>query len=360
MFPLIAVARKLREVSRAQGKGAPEFLFIGPAGGFKDIFKKEWIVVRSIFTGKLRRYFSFLNFLDVLLMPVGFLQVYWHVFLFMPDVVFAKGGYGSLPAVLIAWIFRIPVVIHESDIIPGLSNRIVSRFAKRIIISFDEAASFFPKKKTVILGNPVRDKLFSMPPDEARGRLFINSDKPVLFVLGGSQGAKQINDLVLLALPDIVKKYEIIHQCGDINHKEVQEIANLQIKGEEEKAMYHPYSTLKEEELASAYSVASVIISRAGSGAIFEIASSMKPSILIPYAPAAGGHQEKNAHIYAKTGAALLLEGENIKPHMLINAVDSIIKNPEKAKLMNEAARNFAKPDATKKIAELVLDTING
>lgn len=375
VFPLIAVTRKLREVSRpdysrgearpskgwaarAQRKDALELLFIGPTGDFKDILQKEGISVKSIFTGKIRRYFSFLNFMDILQAPIGFIQAYLYIFLFMPDVIFAKGGYGSLPAGLISWMFRIPIVIHESDIVPGLSNKILSRVAKKIIVSFDEAASFFPKKKTIVLGNPVREELFFTPYKEALEKLFIKSDRPVLFVLGGSQGSREINDMILLALPDLVKKYEIIHQSGETDYKNMQKGANLQIKNEEEKGMYHLYPTLNEGELAGAYSVANVIISRAGSGAIFEIASSGKPSILIPYAPAAGAHQEKNAHAYAKTSAALMLEGKNVTPHMIVNTIDSIVNNPNKTKEMSEAARNFAKPEAARKIAAEILDII--
>lgn len=147
VFPLIAVARKLKEASMAQDRGEPEFLFIGATRGFKDVFKKEGIGVRSIFIGKVRRYFSFLNFIDILQAPIGFVQAWGYVFLFMPDVVFSKGGYGSLPVVLVSWIFRIPIIIHESDTIPGLSNKILSIVAKRIVVSFNETISFFPEKK---------------------------------------------------------------------------------------------------------------------------------------------------------------------------------------------------------------------
>lgn len=175
--------------------------------------------------------------------------------------------------------------------------------------------------------------------------------------MGGSQGAREINGMVLLALPDLIKKYEVIHQCGESDYKNAQKGASLQIKSEEEKGMYHLYASFDEEELASAYSVADVIISRAGSGSIFEIAASGKPGMLIPYKHAASGHQEKNAHSYVRTGAALMLEGKNATPHMLVNTVDSIMNNSEKAKIMSEAARNFAKPEAAQKIAELILDT---
>jgi len=161
--------------------------------------------------------------------------------------------------------------------------------------------------------------------------------------------------LLLLIIPDLIGKYEIVHQCGDKNFKAISAGVKLQLKDDVAKESYHLYSTLSEEEMASAYQLASVIISRAGSGAIFEIAASGKPSILVPYLDAAGDHQSENAKIYKETGAALVLRGRNIMPHMLIGLIDKIISNPEQSQKMSEAAREFAKPDAASKIAEEIL-----
>ena len=176
-----------------------------------------------------------------------------------------------------------------------------------------------------------------------------------MFVLGGSQGAQQINDLVLLALPDFIKKYEIIHQCGEQNVTRVQKGAWIQLKNTEEKGLYHLYGMLTEREMSSAYALAHVVVSRAGAGAIFEVASAGKPSILIPYSGGAGGHQLKNAHAYKEAGAARELSGKNITPHMLISLVDSIVDNPKRAQEMSAAARRFAKPRAARKIAAEIL-----
>lgn len=349
IFPLIAVARKL--------KINPDIriMYIGPDSFSKETLKQEGISAKYILAGKMRRYLSPLVFLDLIKIPVGFFQSYWHTFWFMPDAIFSKGGYGGVLPVIVGWLFLIPIIIHESDSVPGLANRILARIAKKIMVSFDVTLAFFPAKKVILAGNPVRSELFEKVLKNAVEVLGIRSKKPIVLVLGGSQGAQQINELTLLALPDLIKKYEIIHQCGAQNIRQVQKGAIIQLKDGEEKALYHTYPVLSEEEMASAYALARVVISRAGSGAIFEIAAAGKPSILIPYAPAAGGHQEKNAHAYAETGAAVVLEGENLTPHMIVNEVVSIVESMERLKSMSEAARRFAKPDAASKIAEEVI-----
>ncbi len=357
-FPLIAVSRKLKQISNARGYGQSEFLFIGPDQYSRSIFKNEGIPARAIFAGKIRRYFSPANFLDILIMPLGIIQAYWYIFWFMPDVIFAKGGYGSAPSVFIGWLFRIPIIIHESDIVPGLANKILSIFSKKIIVSFNDTTRFFPVRKTTVAGNPIRENLFSMVPENPREVIKIKSEKPVIFIIGGSQGAKQINDLVILALPEFLKRYEIIHQCGEQNYEDLRKEAFLEIKNKEDRALYHLYAALDEIEMASAYNISDVIVSRAGSGAIFEIAASGKPSVLIPYSSSAGDHQVRNAEIYAGSGASIALGDENLMPHMVLSEVDSIIDNPEKAKSMSEAALRFAKPDAAQKIAEEIFKVL--
>ena len=350
VFPLIAVARKLM-----QRDETAELLFIGPDKPSKTIFDKEGISAVLILSGKFRRYLSPFFVLDILKLPIGFLQAYWHIFWFMPDVVFSKGGYGSVLPVLICWLFRVPIIIHESDSVPGLASKILAGFSKLVAVSFLESVKFFPQNKTIITGSPIRDELFTKIPKDPQYILGTGSGKPKVLILGGSQGAKQINDLLMLALPDFIKKYEIIHQCGEKNFKNMQKVALLEIKNPEERRMYHLYPFLSEEQLASAYALADVIISRAGSGAIFEIAASGKPSILIPYMAAAGDHQMKNAQIYKEAGAARMLRGKNIMPHMLEGLIDSILGNQEGIAAMSAAARNFAKPDAAGKIAEEIV-----
>ncbi len=354
IFPLVAVARKLRGFAMPNDDTA-EFLFVGPDGFSRSVFRNENIRVKVVLAAKFRRYFSPLNFIDLLKLPIGLLQAYWHLFWFMPDVVFAKGGYGSVLVVFIAWLFRIPVVIHESDIIPGLANKFLAKFARKIIVAFDYTLSFFPANKTIASGNPIREELFYTVPKNARELLGLVSDKPAVFIIGGSQGAQEINNMVLLALPDLVKKYEVVHQCGENNLDMMKKGEILQLKTPEERALYHQYGTLNEQEMASAYYLAGIIVSRAGSGAIFEIAASGKPSILIPYFEAAGAHQLKNAEVYRDAGACRILRGGNLLPHIFISEIDAIINDTATWQAMSQAALSFAKPNASSEIAAEVL-----
>jgi len=351
VFPLVAVYRKILEISN----GEAEFLFMGPDFFSNGVFRKEGVRTRIVFSGKFRRYFSIFNLLDVFKFPVGFIQTYWHIFWFMPDVIFAKGGYGSVLPVLVGWMFRIPVIIHESDAAPGLANKMLCRFAKFILVSFEESVAFFPKGKTFLTGNPIRNELFLNIPQNAREVLGMKSSRPVIVVFGGSQGSEQINDLILISMPDLAKKYEIVHQCGRSREQDMKKGALLQIHNIEERNFYHVYGLMTEPELASAYASADLIVSRAGSGAIFEIASFGKPSILIPYNGGASSHQEKNAFVYADTGAGIVLEDENLKPHIFLNSIDSILSDAKKLEDMKIAALNFAKLDAAEKIAKAVL-----
>ena len=351
VFPLVAVYRKILEISN----GEAEFLFMGPDFFSNGVFRKEGVRTRIVFSGKFRRYFSIFNLLDVFKFPVGFIQTYWHIFWFMPDVIFEKGGYGSVLPVLVGWMFRIPVIIHESDAAPGLANKMLCRFAKFILVSFEESVAFFPKGKTFLTGNPIRNELFLNIPQNAREVLGMKSSRPVIVVFGGSQGSEQINDLILISMPDLAKKYEIVHQCGRSREQDMKKGALLQIHNIEERNFYHVYGLMTEPELASAYASADLIVSRAGSGAIFEIASFGKPSILIPYNGGASSHQEKNAFVYADTGAGIVLEDENLKPHIFLNSIDSILSDAKKLEDMKIAALNFAKLDAAEKIAKAVL-----
>ena len=158
IFPIIAVARQLKKIY-APNKNNLEMFFLGAGQFSKNILEQEGIVVKTILAGKLRRYFSFKNFFDLLKIPFGLLKSLVYVYIWMPDIIFSKGGYDSLPVVLVGWIYRIPVLIHESDTVPGLANKLSSKFAKKIGVSFSSAKKYFPQKKTALIGNPIRAKI---------------------------------------------------------------------------------------------------------------------------------------------------------------------------------------------------------
>jgi len=358
LFPIIAVARELKNLVQQNvfqippGEGATiEFMFIGPPTIGKEALAEEGISHKTIMAGKLRRYPSAQNIFDIFKIPLGFLQALWHLFFFMPNVVFSKGGYGSVPVVLAAWLYRVPVIIHESDAVPGLANKFCAKFSKRVAISFNEAAKYFKEGKTALTGNPVRAALFGGSREEAKKIFGLSGAKPVLFIFGGSQGSQALNDVTFESLPALLARLEIIHQCGTENYEMIKQLMPGNFPEN-----YHLLPFLNEEQVRAAYAAADLVVSRAGASNIAEIAALAKPSILVPLLNAAADHQNKNASEFAHFGAAIVLEQMNLTPHLFQNQIFSLLDNPSLLKKMGENAKKFSQPDAAAKIAQEVLN----
>jgi UDP-N-acetylglucosamine--N-acetylmuramyl-(pentapeptide) pyrophosphoryl-undecaprenol N-acetylglucosamine transferase len=246
------------------------------------------------------------------------------------------------------------VVIHESDSVPGKTNIWAGKFAQRIAVSYPEAASYFPADKVAYTGNPIRKDFFL--PLKTNAHEFLNLDPhiPTLLFIGGSLGSKKINETLLEALPRLVEKYQVIHQTGKNNLEEVKSIVEAILSRNSKKDRYRPYGYMDSLTLRSAAGAADLIISRAGS-AIFEIAAWGVPSIIVPITDSNGNHQAKNAFAYARTGAAVVIEENNLTGNMFMAETDRILENKELQTKMKEATKTFVKPDAARKIAEEVL-----
>ena len=354
IFPIVAVARELKKI---YPKKDLKIFYIGPRDDFAEVLlEQEEIKVKTIFSGKIRRYFSLANIFDILFkIPLGTLQAFLFIFFLNPDLIFSKGGYGSIPAVFSGWLLGTPVFLHESDIAPGLANKFLSKFALEIFVSFPtERTEYFPPSKMVWVGNPVRVEIGRGKKESAEDIFKLTFEKPVVLILGGSQGAKRINDLVLLTMPDILKNFEIIHQTGKNNFKEVQLQSKVVIPKQLEK-YYHPFPFLEEGKLKHAYAVAELVIGRAGSGIIFELAFLKKPSILVPLPGAAQSHQLRNAYYYAQKGAATVIEEENLTPHFFLEKLKLLFARTDELKEMSKKAEQFSMPRAASIIAEYVL-----
>ena len=355
-FPLVSVARKIRELAKERGIETIEFLYVGPAFDSKseEVFKHEGIKTKYILTGKLRRYYSALTFIDLIKIPIGVLQALWILFIFMPDAVFSKGGYGSFPAMLVSWLYRIPVrVIHESDVVPGIANKITSRFATRIGVAFEEAALKFPLKKTALVGLPTRGNLCNQSIEKAQEFFNIKSQKLVLLIMGGSQGAQTINDAVLGILPELLTKYEVIHITGSSNYDKVKLNAEP-LLSEGSRRHYHIYPFLT-EEIKFAYTIADMIISRSGASSIFEMSKCEKPSVIIPLKSSAQNHQRENAYVYAKSGGTIVIEEDNLTPHILLERVKYVLDNEDVRKKMGTNAAAFATKNSSDLMAREIL-----
>lgn len=355
-FPLVAVARALSKkfaLTSSAGDGNVEFLFIGSQGRFEsDAMEQEHIPVKYILTGKWRRYFSLQNLIDPFKMPVGFIQALWHLFFFMPDAVFAKGGSASVPVVLAAWVYRIPVIIHDSDAVAGRANRFLGHFASRVAIAYPSAHTFFPAGITALTGNPVREEILSG--DVARGvsRFGLSSEKPTLLILGGSQGAQPLNKAVLDILPSLLEKnIQVLHQTGNKHYEDI--VASVEAYGLSiGESGYVPRPFLAAEELADALACATLVISRAGAGSIAELAATGKTVILVPLESAANDEQRMNAYDVAALGGALVLEEPNLGEHLLLEKIEELLNNQELRKTMGEKLRSFYHPDAADRVAD--------
>ncbi len=357
-FPLVAIARALKEQAR-QKNIEVELMFIGDVSLLESAGQAEGIVFKRIYGGKLRRYISPLVLLDAAKILLGFIQTLWHLFWFMPDVVFTKGGYDSVMPGLIARLYRISLLIHESDAVPGLGNRILGKFAAVIFLSFQSAASFFKNGKTVVVGNPIRSELLGGDSMAGLSAFQLASGRKTVLVMGGSQGARQINELILEALPLLAKELQIVHQCGPKQYAFVEaERKRLIEEGKENygqaiQQSYRVFPFLDTKQLAMAYAVCDVVISRAGAGSLFEIAALGKPAIIIPIEGSANGHQAANASEFAKAGA-VVMAGSNLTTHLLLNQIRELL-DPAHALEISQSIKAFAAPHAADDIATVIL-----
>jgi len=357
IFPILAIKKAF------EGAGNPpaDFYYLGPDGFARENFTNQGIKTRFITTGKLRRYFSLATPIDFIKVFIGIIQSFINLFVWVPDVVFSKGGYGSFPVVFVSWIYRIPIILHESDSAPGLANRILAKFADKIILSFSGSENYFrkQKEKIILIGNPIREKLTLGDKSQAKELFKIKSNKPVILILGGSQGAQKINEVVLSILPRLLELSEVIHVTGEKNEKVIFGEADKILKFSENlKQFYHLGSFLNADYLMHAYALADLIINRAGASSIFEIAACGKPSILIPLPNSASDHQRKNAHDFARPGAAVVLEQENLTPNLLMEEISKILGNAVRIQEMSGKAKQFYKPNIAEKIKDEIIKIV--
>ena len=352
-YPLIAVAEALRDRDRALSKQT-ELVYIGPDEYNREALARLNIKFEYCPAGKKRQYFSLLNFTDKFKIIGGIFTAIWKLYKHYPDVVFSKGGFTSIPVVLAAWVLRIPIVIHESDAKPGKANKFAARFARYIGISYDDSAEFFPKNKTALIGLPIRKAFFSEHPNPYQ-ILGVPTDKPIIFVTGGSLGAQRINNLILDSLDELLPNFTIIHQVGDTHVDVVSKTASSLITDLDQLKHYFVFGHMSGEYFSAAQQAASLIVSRAGSGTIGEISVRGKPSIIIPIPEEVSRDQRTNAYAYARTGAASVIEEGNLNDGMLVTEINKILGDQEYYKTMSEAAQAFTQKDAAYTLADALL-----
>lgn len=291
--------------------------YIGSYNGIeKQLVTDANITYHGISSGKLRRYFSWQNFIDPFKVAKGYFQAKKYMKSIRPSIVFSKGGFVSVPVVMAAHSCKIPIIIHESDITPGLANKIASRYATKICYTFPETEKYLGEK-AVYTGSPIRTDIYRGNKLNALEMCNFDSTKPVLLVVGGSLGAQNINDIVRISLPELLEKYQVAHLCGkgkyDKSLDDVKGYAQFEYIG---------------KEMSDFYAMADVIVSRAGSNAIWEIAALKKPNVLIPLpADASRGDQLLNAASFSKQGFSEVLDEGAMTTFSLLMAINRVYDN---------------------------------
>jgi len=355
-YPLIAIAERLSEIAAERKIIGLKLYYMSDTPYDKRALFENRITFVQIPAGKMRLYFSIKNIFDVVKTAMGAFFGLVSMFFIYPDVVISKGGYAAFPAVFAAKFLKIPVVVHESDSFPGRLNSWTAKFAKRVAVSWPEAAEYLPKEKTALSGQPIRKEILHGDPNGAYEYFKFDNELPVILILGGSQGAEMINNAVVDNLPELLKRYQIIHQTGaGKKNEEAVSRARLLMEGNPEIRRYFATPFLNSMSYKKAAGCANLIISRAGS-TIFEIASWGIPSILIPITNSNGDHQRKNAYNYARTGACKVIEENNLSQAVFLAEVDKILSSKQKMVEMSKNALGFANHEAALKIAKEAMD----
>ena len=309
--PNIALLPRLKELGY-------DIQYIGSYTGIeKELIEPFGIPYHGISSGKLRRYFSVQNFTDPFRVLKGFREAHKLIRQLKPDVIFSKGGFVSVPVVLAGKRCKVPVIIHESDMTPGLANKIAIPSAAKVCCNFPETLKSLPEGKAVLTGSPIRQELLSGNKIAAMDMCHFTSDKPVILVIGASLGAVAVNHAVREALPELLKDFQIIHLCG----KGKMDESLKDVEG------YCQFEYIK-NELRNLFALADIVISRAGANAICELLALHKPNLLIPLsANASRGDQILNARSFERQGFSLVLEEEQLTKETLLAAVKNLYEN---------------------------------
>ncbi|GAA0121435.1 MULTISPECIES: undecaprenyldiphospho-muramoylpentapeptide beta-N-acetylglucosaminyltransferase [Clostridium] len=312
--PNIALMPKLKTLGY-------DIQYIGTKNGIeRQLIEAEHIKYHVISSGKLRRYFDLKNFTDPFRVVKGVFDAISILKKEKPNIVFSKGGFVSVPVVLAAKFNKIPVIIHEADMTPGLANKISMPYCSKICVTFPEALNQVDKKKSVLTGLPIRSELLEGSKIKGQQICSFKDDKPIVLVVGGSLGSKFINDIIRENLQELLQKFNIVHVCGKGNISE----EHKNVKG------YVQFEYVK-EELPHLMKAASIVVSRAGANFIFELLALKKPNLLIPLsARASRGDQILNAKSFEKNGYSLVIEEENLNSKILLEKLDELYSNKEK------------------------------
>lgn len=353
IYPGVAIAKKIQEKYKKA-----EILFIGSENGLEGkLVPKEGFKIKLIPVEGLNKKFSLKTFKSMAKGIKGFSKAGKLIKEFNPDIVIGTGGYVCGPVVLQAALKGIPTLIHEQNAFPGMTNKLLAHFVDKIAVTFKESEKFFPKGKTIFTGNPIRSQLLNSSKEKAIISLGLDKNKPILLVVGGSRGAKNINKAVVEMLEDVWKNdIQLIFITGEANYDEVVKEANNRYQLSKMKGIkILPYAYNMQDTLAAS----DLVISRAGATIISEITALGKPSILIPSPYVANNHQEYNARALEEKGACIVIKESQLKDRILKEQVLNIIRNNDILLNMAQASKRLGKLDSADEILNIIESLIN-
>lgn len=358
-YPHIAVAEAIEDLCKERTLIEPELYYVGPKPFDEQALLEHDIDYRPSPAGKLRHYPSLLNIFSFFSTLVGILRSTSQLFGLYPDAIFSTGGFAAFPTLYAARLLRIPVVIYDADAAPGRVSLWSAKFARYIAVAHADAAAKFPahaRDRIARTGHPIRREVEKPSPEGGHEYLQLDALVPTILIMGGSQGARAINEVVLDALPALLSEYNVVHQTGTANLEEVRGIASVALKDSRFAHRYKPFGLLNTLAIRMAAGIATLVVARAGSGTIFELASWGIPAILVPLPQDISHDQLENAFSYARAGAAVVIEQHNLSPHVLLAEIARLIGNEEQRASMAAAAHAYARTNAARKIATVLLD----
>lgn len=311
--PNIALLPRLKELGY-------DIHYIGSYNGIeKELIEQFEIPYHGISSGKLRRYFSMKNFTDPFRVLKGFAEANKLIKTLKPDIIFSKGGFVSVPVIMAGKRNHVPSIIHESDMTPGLANKLSIPSAAKVCCNFPETLKHLPKEKAILTGSPIRQELLQGDREFAKKFCGFHQDKPVILVIGGSLGAVAVNQAVRKILPELLKDFQVIHLCG----KGKLDSSLINLDG------YAQFEYIQ-GELKDLFALSDIVISRAGANAICELLALHKPNILIPLsANASRGDQILNARSFERQNFSIVIEEEALTSESLLTAVHKLYDNRE-------------------------------
>lgn len=325
-MPAIAIIEALKKEAQTTGEEL-KILYVGSHKGIeKKIAEKNQIDFVSISTGKLRRYLSLENFLDLFRILKGIFDSFQIIRQFKPTLIFSTGGFVSVPVVIAGRLKKVKIIIHEQTVDAGLANKIAARFADKIALTFKESGQFFPSEKVEVTGIPLRDSIFHVDKTAAKIKIGITSDAPVIYISGGGLGCHKLNLISKEILPKLLEKTNVILQTGNANNG--QDYLDLlrfreNIEKEEQKKRLFIYNFI--EDVGSIYAVTDLVVSRSGAGTVNELIALKIPAVFIPLAIATNDEQLKNASIMQKIGAAEIVKEKDLNAEHLYFMIEELI-----------------------------------